>query len=278
MAYDNKLMRAKELAEVYIQNLAEDDKACIISIDHIAEVQLPLSAKGAVPGVRNLIEGIHGRGNTNVALGLEKASEVISGEAGRILLLSDGRANTTLDGGGTEGDEIVESEILRIAEELSEKSIAVSAISLGEDSFTSLLEELARITGGEFLVDVEGKLQRTFDLQETTVTVHSIPEELPSGKPTWTKELDVKHVTVASRELCSRFERSRVSFLLNPESNKRARVSLLSIDDPLLNRFRGREPDIGKRVSESSVILVDRTYRRTLGLRKGDAARLCIQR
>jgi len=273
MAYDQKLKRAKELAYIYTRNLGEDDSVCIVSFDHIPEIALPLSAKEDAPDISSLVERIHDRGNTNMALGLRKASEIMAG-GGRIVLLSDGRANTTLDGGGTEGDELVESEITQIARELSEKAIAVSAISLGEDSFTSFLEKPAQITGGEFLVDVGGRLERAFGLRETEVTVHSVPEELPTGKPTWTKEMNTKHVTVASRELCNRFEESRVSFLLNPKNNKRARVSLLSIDDHQLAPFRDRQPKIATGVSESCMVLVDRTYRRALGLSTGDVARL----
>jgi len=276
MAYDDKLARARELARSNIRDLAEDDGACIISVDHIAETSLPLSVKRSVPEIGGLVEGIHQRGNTNIALGLESASKVLSEEGGRIVLLSDGRANTTLDGGGTEGDELVENEILRLAKRLSERAISVSTISLGEDAFTTVLEGLTRATRGESMIDVDGRLEKTFDLRGREVTVYPIPEELPSGKPTWTKELNTKHVTVASTKLCNEFEERRLAFLLNPKSNRRARVSLLSIDDTQLAPFRSREPGITKRVSESSVILVDRTYRRHLGIRKGDAARLCI--
>jgi len=274
MAYDQKLKRAKELACIYTRNLGEGDRVCVVSFDHIPEIALALSAKGDAPDISSLVERIHDRGSTNMALGLRRASEILAEGGGSIVLLSDGRANTTLDGGGTEGDELVESEILQIARELSEKAIAVSAISLGEDSFTSFLEKLAQITGGEFLVDVGGRLERAFDLRETEVIVHSVPAELPTGKPTWTKEMNTRHVTIASRELCNRFEESRVSFLLNPKNNKRARVSLLSIDDNQLAPFRDRQPKIATGVSESRMILVDRTYRRALGLSTGDVARL----
>jgi hypothetical protein len=277
MAYDNKLTRAKELARANVQDLREDDKVCIVSIDHMTEVLLPLCAKKDAQDISGLVEGVRDRGNTNLALGLRKASEVMEGQAGKVVLLSDGRANTTLDGGGTEGDKLVEGEILRVAKDLSERGIAVSAISLGEDSFASVLEGITQVTGGELLVDVEGELRREFDLHETRVIVHSFPGELPGGKPTWAKELNTRHVTVASRELCSRFERSRVSFLLNPESNKQARVSLVPIDDPQLAPFRDREPDIARRVRESSAILVDRTYRRALDLRNGGVALLRIE-
>ena len=276
MAYDSKMTRAKKLALSYFQNLGEDDKTCIVSVDHITEVLLPPSSKKDAPNVGNLIEGIRDRGNTNLALGLKKVSEIIAGEKGRVVLLSDGRANTSLDGGGTEGDELVENEMLRLAGQLSKMNVSVSTISLGEDAFTTILEELTQATGGESLTDVGGRLEKTFDLRDRDVTVYPVPEELPSGKPTWTKELNIRHVTVASKELCSEFKEKRLAFLLNPKSNRRARVSLLAIDDAQLAPFRSREPGITKKVSDSSVILVDRTYRRVLGLHKGDDAHLRI--
>jgi|GEM_PF-1198795 len=276
MSYDGKLDRAKQLASERLAKLEDEEEFSVVVFDHLAEILIPLSLKKGLSNLGSALGKIGDRGNTNISLALRTAADLFKGEGGQVLILTDGRANTATNGGGSEGDPTVEREIIETSSEMSGRGVVVSAIALGGDSFISLLEKCTRTTEGELLVDVDGKLEKAFDLQETKVSIQSFPRDLPAGKPTWTKELNTRHVTVASQELCDRFERSRICFLLNPDSNERARVSLLSIDDPQLASFRGREPKIAKEVTESLVILVDRTYRSTLRLHKGDMACLCM--
>jgi len=276
MSYDNKLARARQLAMGRFIDLRGEGEFSVIAFDHLAEILIPISPKRRLGSIADALERVSDRGNTNIGLALRTAADLLRDEGGQVLLLSDGRANVALNGGGSEGDPTIEREIAEVAEQLSGRGVMISAIALGEDSFVSLLERPTRITGGELLVDAKGKLEKTLDLHENEVVVRSFPRDLPAGKPTWTKELNTKHVTVASRNLCSRFEESKTCFLLNPKSNERARVSLLSIEDAQLAPFRNREPKTAREVSESSAVLVDRTYRRILGLHRGDVARLCM--
>jgi len=278
MNYDEKLSKAKSLASSAVHRLRDDDMICLIAFDHLVEIVQPFSLRTTIQDPLGVMAGIQARGTTNIALAFKDASNAIGDEGGEILLLSDGRANTALSGAGSEGDELVENEMMNLATELSTRGIAISAVAIGEDAFTSFLERQAEDSGGKFWIEVDGVPKGDISLDELEVTIQGVPEELPSGKPTWAKELNVKHTTVASSQLCDKFAKGRTAFLKNPRTGKKARVSLLSIEDPVLEPFRKRAPKTTRRVRESTVVLADATYRRALGVAIGQSIQLCLPR
>jgi Mg-chelatase subunit ChlD len=277
MSYDGKLPRAKQLATERLGTLRDEDAFSVVAFDHLAEVLIPVSLKDGLAGLTNALGKVSDRGNTNIGLALKTAADLLKGEGGQVLILSDGRANTALNGAGSEGNATVEREILEMARGLSGKEVVISAIALGEDALLSFLEKPVEITGGNFAIDVNGTLNQHLNPAEREVVVHSLPEELPAGKPTWARELNTKHVTVTSAELCAEFERSRISLVVNRENEKRARVSLLSIEDPVLDPYRKRAPKTAGEVMSSSAILIDATYRRALGIKVGQTLSLLMQ-
>jgi hypothetical protein len=274
MSYDGKLARAKQLVVESLSALKDEGTFSVISFDHLTEILVAASPKEGVIDLTNALGRVSDRGNTNIGLALKTAADLLKEEGGQVLILSDGRANTALNGAGSEGDATVEREILEIARGLSSKDVAISAIALGEDALLSFLERPVKITGGDFAIDVNGALDQHLNPVETEVVVHSLPEELPAGKPTWARELNTKHVTVASPELCAESERSMASIIVNRENEHRARVSLLSIEDPVLDPYRKRAPKTAREVVDSSAILIDTTYRRALGVRVGQTLSL----
>lgn len=276
MSYDGKLARAKQLAAESLSALEDEGVFSVISFDHLTEVLIPNSPKERLAGFLDTLGKVSDRGNTNMGLALKTAAGLLEDEGGRILVLSDGRANVALNGAGSEGDETVEREILEMARELSGKGVVISAIALGGDALLSFLEKPVEITGGSFAIDVNGTLDQHLNPAETEVVVHSMPEELPAGKPTWAKELDTRHVTVASSELCAESERSGTSLVVNRENGRRAQVSLLSIENSVLDPYRKRVSKTAGEVMDSSAILIDATYRRALRVKVGQTLSLLM--
>jgi len=274
MAYDRKLERAKQLSVLIASEIRGNRALGLMAFDHIVETLLPLTSTWKPGDMATAMDRVRERGTTNMAVCLRAAGESLDGEPGQVVLLTDGRVNTALDGSGSEGDAEVEREIREIAAGLADRKVVVSAVALGEDSFISVLDTIVASTGGALRLDLDGQLESVPNLSNVEVEVQGIPEELPSGKPTWSKELNVKHVTVASADLCEQFAEDRIAFVTNLNEDRRARVSLLSIDDPLLLAFSRRAPKTTSKIRESRCLLLDSSYRRTLGVERGDRVML----
>jgi Ca-activated chloride channel homolog len=136
----DKIEYAKRAAEFVVEQLSAEDMLSIVNYDDHIEVT---SASGYVKNkeaLKRKIEQLHDRGATNLTGGmlegyLQTASTKKKGYVNRVLLLTDGLANT----GVTEP-----SEIRRLVQKkYDEEGIALSTFGLGADYNEDLLTMLA---------------------------------------------------------------------------------------------------------------------------------------
>lgn len=241
----------------------------VLSFDHIVDEALAIDAHPNVDELKKAIGPIPTRGTTAISAVIQEAVRLLGSrsEPRRVLLLSDGRLNTSLKGDVNECGPGLQAEALDEVRKAAEDGIRIDCVALGEDSFVSLMEQIANITGGGFHIPEVSKGKPTLTVE---ATVHGVPEELPAGKPTWSKEMDSEHLAVTSDETASIYFERRMAFLVNRASGKKLRVPLISIEHDVLKRFRERKNSLAESVRKGDAILVDSSNRRALDIKPGD--------
>jgi hypothetical protein len=249
----------------------------ILLFDHIVEEFLPIDMHADIGELKRALDPVPPRGTTALSAVLHRAVEILQSrsEARRIILLSDGRPNISLQGDVNECGPNIQAEALGEVRRGAENGIRMECIALGEDNFIYLMRSFSEITGGTFFTPHGGAFEGKPALAIEAV-VHRVPEELPAGKPTWAKELDSEHLAVASEEAASAYLRKRTALLLNKASGKNMRIPLISIESEALRNFRERKGSISESVRRGNSILVDSANRRALDLKSGDRAFLKV--
>jgi hypothetical protein len=279
----SKLDQAVNVIQKTIQSLNQKISVGLVTFDTTAEVlSEPKTFNNTI--VRASLERIVTRGVTCLASGLTEAINLInkSGLQSEILLLTDGRANLSLNRmGGFEGSIALEEELLKITDNLLEKKPVIHTVAVGEDAFTQTLIELSRKTKGrswlaEDFQDFNAEPPISRPLKVINLKVHSAPVELPSAKPTWTKESQMMHVAVVSQRLYKTYQFTHRAFLVNQNKNREARTALLSINSEVLAGYRERRAKTADAVRRKEAILLDRSYRDFLALGENDTVRLVI--
>ncbi len=280
-----KLTLAINAARRAIQSLNPNIPVGLVTFDVTADILMKLQPSNREE-ITKTLGRIVPRGVTCIAAGLTEAIKMIdeSELKGEVLLLTDGRANLSLDRmGGFEGSLALEDELLKIANEALQKSIKILTVAVGEDAFTYTLSSLSMKTGGRYWLaeDFQGltaePLPAPGTIKVSELKVHNIPAELPSAQPSWTKESQFVHVAVVSQSL---YEICRVhhrAFLVNPADGREARTSLISIESEALSGYRERRTETANEVRDGETILLDRSYRDYLALDKGAPVKLIIQ-
>ena len=261
-----KLEQCKELAYRLHDELGTYG---VLLFDHIVDEVLPIGAHPDLEELRKAIGPVPTRGTTALSSVIQKAMGLLgsSSEPHRILLLSDGRLNISLKGDVNECGMHLQAEALDEAHNVTENGIRIDCVALGEDSFVSLMEQLSDMTGGEFYAPEASKGKPALTIE---AAVHSVPEELPAGRPTWSKELDSEHLAVVSDETASIYSERRMAFLFDKASGKKMRVPLISIEHDVLRSFRERKSSAAESVRRGDAILVDSSNRRALGIKPGE--------
>ena len=278
-----KLHQATQAALRAVSGLDSDAHVGLITFESEFEVALDLQPlnEERVKAEFNLLNV---KGVSCVAAGLTGAVGLFEkgGLGGEVLLLTDGRANLSLDrSGGFEGSLELERELLDISREISHKKITIHTISVGEDAFTHMLSMMAKNTGGfHWIVEsFQGLHSKPKEPQLKTKTeysrIHAAPTELPSAQPTWTKESQFTHLTVVSQSVCGAYESNHMTFLINP-NNREARTALISVEDEILASYRARRPKIAEEIRNDTAILLDRSYRDYLDLDGNGSVALLI--
>jgi len=241
----------------------------VLLFDHIVDGVLAMDAHPNVDELKRAIDPIPTRGTTALSAVLQKAVGLLDSgsEPHRILLLSDGRLNISLKGDVNECGPNLQAEALDEVRKAAEDGIRIDCVALGEDSFVSLMEQISDMTEGGFYTPEVSKGKPALTVE---TAVHGVPEELPAGKPTWSKELDSEHLAVASDDTASIYSEKRMAFLINRSSGKKMRVPLISIEHNALKGFRERKSSMAESVRKGDAILVDSSNRRALGLKPGD--------
>ena len=106
--------------------------------------------------------------------------------------------------------------------------------------------------------------------------VHDAPAELPSARPTWSKESQMMHVAVVSQNLYKSYLNSRRAFVSNLSKAREARTALLPIESDVLGLYRERRAKTSNSVAKEEAILLDRSYRDFLALDENATVRLTI--
>jgi hypothetical protein len=282
MAYGEpiKLNQAIGAIQKTVQMLNRDARFGIFTFDATPEVLLDLDRSNREK-IGTTLGKIKPRGVTCIAAGLVEAVNLL--EKGGVLLLTDGRANLSLNRmGGFEGSLALEEEFLKIGEEAKGRGIAVHTIAVGEDAFTYGLSVLATKTGGQHWLaeDFKGLDTETLNapraLHAIELSVHGVPAELPSAQPTWTNESQMLHVAVVSEGIYETYKAHRRAFLINRAKGREARTALISIESEVLSEYRERRAKTTNEVRNGETILLDRSYRDYLALDENSSVKLSI--
>lgn len=268
-----KIEQAKQVLRRVLGSLSRGSKVSLVTFDTEAQVRVKLASPGEVEDV---LEGIRVKGVSCLSAGLKASLELACRSTDSILLLlTDGRANLSLDRmGGFEGSLKLEEEALRIASEARGR-VRCYAVAVGEDAFTFTLKRIAEALDGYFYLleefrGLEAEPARSeVALKVAGLKVYSAPAELPAAQPTWTKESQVLHVAVASRSLYEEYRRFGVAVLRNPDNGREARIGLTPVDSDILEPYRRRRPRTAARVASGEAILVDSSYRSYLSVERG---------
>ncbi|MDL2314324.1 VWA domain-containing protein [Desulfovibrio sp. OttesenSCG-928-C14] len=145
MGEAKKISYARQAGQTLVRSLESDDLFALTIYDDKVEVLYPLGKIRNRDQVLKLIEGIHPRGWTFLSGGLEKGIEQLASVKTegpcRVILLSDGLANS----GVTQGELVA-----AIGAKAKAKGIAVSTIGLGLDFDENLMQQLAQRGGGQY--------------------------------------------------------------------------------------------------------------------------------
>jgi hypothetical protein len=277
-----KLKLAVDVVVEAIKPLEGVTPVGLITFDSEPEVLLePKVVK--LSEVRELLEKLKPRGVSRLAAGLEKSISLAL-KGGEVLVVSDGRANLTLDRSVSfEGKLEIEQELAKIARNAAEQHVKIHSVAVGEDAFVNTLKTLSEESNGLFSLaetfqglNVNPKRLHTITTVEN-LTVYPAPAELPQAQPTWTRESQLIHVAVASDTLYEKYRENPIAFLRNPRNGREARVAILTVEDPILNAYRKRMVKIVQSIREEKAILLDRSYRDFLLLESKETVelRLC---
>lgn len=293
----SKLSEAKRLTMELARELLPDDRVGVVSFDSIAGVAVPLTLVSELRNLEASIAKISERGNTCLAEGVKAAAEAFDLKAAntkRLIMLSDGRANLSLDGsGGFEGSTSLERELRETCIPLKLMGICVVAATLGTDAFTMPLKALTDATRGNLILDGRENAARLVEalrseamsltvsikpptLERRGLEVAGFPSELPAGQPTWTLESVNEHVAIVSEEAAAKYASAASAVVSNPANQRFAKVALLSIESEALKSYRERLPKTTAKIRSGETILLDKSYRSELELEKEDVVDLKI--
>jgi Ca-activated chloride channel family protein len=146
MSEENKMEYAKSALSTLIRQLGPEDILSIVMYDDVVEVLRPAARLRNKEHTLALLERIYPRGSTNLGAGMaegfrQASCEAQHGTVNRVMLISDGLANTGL----------TDSHALsRIAREYRGQSISLTAMGVGLSYNEDLMMGLAESGGGNY--------------------------------------------------------------------------------------------------------------------------------
>lgn len=159
MGARGKIAYARQAAKVLAGSMRSGDTYSLITFSDKAEVVIPATRVGHVGAVHAAIDRIEEGGSTNLYAGLVAGAEqartgLVGGKVGRMVILSDGKANV----GRTDT-----TSLSRFIGQVSRSGISVSTVGLGLDFDEDRMSYLADIGGGSYdFVDDPKQLQAVF--------------------------------------------------------------------------------------------------------------------
>lgn len=140
MQRNDKLQRLKEAVSRIIDIMEPTDILSIITFGDRATVLLPSGEIGNKRAAKEALDSIRCRGGTEISngirVGLQELERNPHSYLSQMILLTDGQ---------TYGDEAI---CLHLASEAGERQTQITALGLGDDWNTTLLDEVAARTGG----------------------------------------------------------------------------------------------------------------------------------
>lgn len=156
-----KIERAKEAARLAVGKLAENDIISIVTYDSSVKVLIPATMVGKDKAeLYAAIDRVRSQGSTALFAGTSKGAAEVrkflkQGQVNRVVLLSDGMANT---GPSTP------SELGQLGKALAKEGMSVSTIGLGLGYDEDLMTQLANYSDGNHdFVENFADLARVFD-------------------------------------------------------------------------------------------------------------------
>lgn len=183
MAAQGKIDFAKSAAKAIVRKMDAGDAYSLVTFNDDARVVVRATELHDREHVLRQIDRVYEGGGTNLYAGMTGGSKQIeavldSGEVGRMIILSDGKANV----GVTDADTLA-----RFAATASSHGIAVSAMGVGLDYNEDLLARIADLGGGTYdYIDNPSELESVFaaELNRTTsiLAQHTaLTIDLPAG-------------------------------------------------------------------------------------------------
>jgi Ca-activated chloride channel family protein len=142
------LQQAKDAASRFIDQLSDRDRMALVQYDDTAQVVVastPLDREGRAR-LRSAVTAMRVGGSTNLhggmALGRDEVQRTFqSGQVSRVILMSDGKANT----GVTDSGEIAEA-----ARQAADRGVRITSVGIGLDYNEDLMETIAEAGRGNY--------------------------------------------------------------------------------------------------------------------------------
>ncbi|HXT36710.1 MAG TPA: VWA domain-containing protein [Chloroflexota bacterium] len=167
MQRDDKLQRLKEAVSRIIDMMEPHDYLSIVTFGDRATVLLPSSPLGDKHAAKEALDAIRCRGGTEISTGIRAGLQELQTHSANLLsqmlVLTDGQ---------TYGDEAI---CLALATQAGERQVQITALGLGDDWNSTLLDELAlRTSGHSDYVQSAEQLTRVFEEQLRTLQLTAI--------------------------------------------------------------------------------------------------------
>jgi Ca-activated chloride channel family protein len=167
MQRDDKLQRLKEAVARIIDLMNPRDYLSIVTFGDRATVLLPSSPLGNKRAAKEALDAIRCRGGTEISTGLRAGLQELQTHSANLIsqmiVLTDGQ---------TYGDEDI---CLALAAQAGERQVQITALGLGDDWNSALLDEIAARTGGQAdYVQSAEQLSRVFEDQLRTLQLTAL--------------------------------------------------------------------------------------------------------
>ena len=158
---------ARQAAKAAVELLTQRDKIAVIAFDGQPKVMCDMISAINTSQIENSIDMIGAGGGTNMYPAMLKGKELLEETSAKIkhmILLTDGQSS----GGDFEG----------LAEEMSDLSMTVSSVALGQGSARELLNRIAEIGGGRYYeTNDASSVPRIFTKETMEASRSAIKEE-----------------------------------------------------------------------------------------------------
>ena len=167
MQRDDKLQRLKEAVARIIDMMDPRDYLSIVTFGDRASILLPSAPLGNKRAAKEALDSIRCRGGTEISTGIRAGMQELQTHSAHLisqmLVLTDGQ---------TYGDEDI---CLALASQAGDRQVQITALGLGDDWNSALLDELAGRTGGySDYVQTPEQLSRVFEEQLRTLQLTAL--------------------------------------------------------------------------------------------------------